>query len=526
MVDPSTAPATPATPTGGKIRLALLGASGTGKTTMIQQLGGPAPHEESREPTKARFTSLQFPGNGQSCPVDIELWVIPRGQRFVMLNEFFCRHAQAVIVVYSVTDVLSYTRACDLVRKLSADSQNLKRPILLFGNKIDLPRAVDRPNARQFARSSHVLHREGSALNSPEGVLAALQLITCQDTRVEVAPRGFMGELRLKIPKFRILLGGARRAGKTTTLNKVFQLDGHPLPAYASAAQDFQRGVHDVSNLVFHDSEGLEVGVSRQRDALEAFVRDRDSQPSLANRIHVIWYFIALGLRSVSAGDREFLLLVSKTKAPIIIVFTHWTSFQSLVRGTLHNPSDQDVSAESYRVFHDLRACTLWGASPIPGALQAYQIYIRTVIYENIRSAWGLEDPDSCLKWDSFSALLSSIFNFTSVLSLGLWCTSPVTGFLLDCPKAARFIMLLGCDLTIIFDKIFHALRYNEVKVVSTENVTEALRAYELHGSQSDRSRVESKVSEYMGLVDVARSFDTEGCYRKMLEIVNQYRHG
>ncbi|KAK4702062.1 hypothetical protein P7C70_g4167, partial [Phenoliferia sp. Uapishka_3] len=405
------------------------------------------------------------------------------------------------------------------------------------------------------------------------------------------------------IPRFRILVGGETGAGKSTTINKMFN-PRRPIDKEnnIAGARDWRAGEHNVEHehkfvnspfFVFHDSNGFEKGVDTQRVALEAFVTKRGKETDIANCIHLIWYFVKLADRSVSEGDRKFLQMAKEAKATIIIVFTNWDHFEIHVRNYMGgSPTDENVSLEASKIFRekilprlavgfedyvvitsvkgkvpteldqqgydnlvkmsiaemsDPRLVTLfaavqqvsadqkieasircatyyqvaavkWSAQFVPGLGVAYYTIATHRIYKETVKAWGLSDPENCLSWDLFTTSMQSVFSASGAFALAFWGLA--TGFIWDSPRAARFIMIV--DLTLIFDHIFHLVRYNKEKYVTPENVKQALKLYKTSGR---RDLVKSAIKGYMTNFAVRRMWNVEGCNETMRGIILRHRH-
>lgn len=91
-------------------------------------------------------------------PVDVEgmavrlvVWDVGGQRRFAALRDLFYRGAAAGALVFDVSNRLSFYQLLHWWRELRGPLG--PRPILLVGNKTDLPREVSRPEAESLARA-------------------------------------------------------------------------------------------------------------------------------------------------------------------------------------------------------------------------------------------------------------------------------------------------------------------------------------------------------------------------------------
>ncbi|XP_075264190.1 uncharacterized protein LOC142356106 [Convolutriloba macropyga] len=144
-----------------EVRLALLGDSGVGKTSLIWRL------------TKKNFDSSQFsPTVGASFFMhsvaiedkvyEVQIWDTAGQEQFHSLASTYYRNAQAVIVVFDITNSTSFLTAQKWVGELFSTQK--KYSILLIGNKVDLPnRTIFTSTAVTFAQSVGIRYMEVSA---------------------------------------------------------------------------------------------------------------------------------------------------------------------------------------------------------------------------------------------------------------------------------------------------------------------------------------------------------------------------
>ncbi|KAI6141989.1 hypothetical protein BKA82DRAFT_19790 [Pisolithus tinctorius] len=144
-----------------------------------------------------------------------------------------------------------------------------------------------------------------------------------------------------RIHRFRILVMGRANAGKTTILQRVCNTTDQPEIFNGEGQKveptmvqgSIKRGYHNIEDelvfrsnprFVFHDSCGFEAGSEGQFNMMRKFVMDRARTPKLNQRIHAIWFCIALTdiHRMVTAAERKFFQECDTGNVPVILLLT------------------------------------------------------------------------------------------------------------------------------------------------------------------------------------------------------------
>ncbi|KAJ8582918.1 hypothetical protein M405DRAFT_538626 [Rhizopogon salebrosus TDB-379] len=156
-------------------------------------------------------------------------------------------------------------------------------------------------------------------------------------------------DVRNKFRRFRILVVGRAKAGKTTLLQKVCNttenpeiLDSKGNKIDADAVKlFFDCGYHDINyelvfrsnpHFVFHESCGFEVGGEDEFKKMKEFVSERASTRKLNERIHAIWYCIPMDEyhRAMTMAEEMFFSEYNTNNVPVIAVFTKFDALSAV----------------------------------------------------------------------------------------------------------------------------------------------------------------------------------------------------
>ena len=145
-------------------KIVVVGASGVGKSAMVQRLIDNTFREEGQSTVGVEFKSFICPLQDQS--VKLQIWDTAGQERFKSVSKAYFRNAVGAILVYDITNDSSFE---DLITWLN-DLQQLCNPnafILLVGNKADLEssRQVGPQQAKDFADQHRLEYLETSALS-------------------------------------------------------------------------------------------------------------------------------------------------------------------------------------------------------------------------------------------------------------------------------------------------------------------------------------------------------------------------
>ncbi|KAI6151540.1 GTP-binding protein, partial [Pisolithus tinctorius] len=170
--------------------------------------------------------------------------------------------------------------------------------------------------------------------------------------------------------RFRILVMGRANAGKTTILQRVCNTTDQPeifngegqkaclWKLMQHSVECIQRGYHNIEDelvfrsnprFVFHDSCGFEAGGEGQFDMMKKFVMDRARTPKLNQRIHAIWFCIALTdiHRMVTAAEKKFFQECDTGNVPVILLLT---KADTLELEAIEQLEDQELTIDATNV--------------------------------------------------------------------------------------------------------------------------------------------------------------------------------
>jgi len=165
----------------------LFGDSGVGKSCLLLRFADDTYTDSYISTIGVDFKIRTIEMDGKT--IKLQIWDTAGQERFRTITSSYYRGAHGIIVVYDVTDQLSYNNvkqwlqeidryACDTVNKL------------LVGNKSDLvqKRVVEFASAKEFATSSGFSFLECSAKNATNVEQAFLTMVSEIKSRMQRQP--------------------------------------------------------------------------------------------------------------------------------------------------------------------------------------------------------------------------------------------------------------------------------------------------------------------------------------------------
>jgi small GTP-binding protein len=143
-------------------KIVVVGASGVGKSAIVQRLVDGVFREESTSTVGVEFKPFIVPVDDQN--VKLQIWDTAGQERFKSVSRAYFRNAVGAVLVYDITSDTSFDELANWLHELQ-QLANSNALILLVGNKKDLEaqRQVGAEQARDFAERHKLDYLETSA---------------------------------------------------------------------------------------------------------------------------------------------------------------------------------------------------------------------------------------------------------------------------------------------------------------------------------------------------------------------------
>ena len=149
------------------LKLVLIGESGVGKTSIISQFIDQVFQNDIQSTIGGTFsTKIVKCGNGKI--LKLELWDTAGQERYRSISQLFYKDANAVILVYDITNKFSFEEIQNYWFKQVKESATENIILSIVGNKLDLyeQEVVDQKAAKKYAEDNNALFAVTSAKNS------------------------------------------------------------------------------------------------------------------------------------------------------------------------------------------------------------------------------------------------------------------------------------------------------------------------------------------------------------------------
>ena len=166
-------------------KVVLIGPSLAGKTSIIHRFIKRAFYEQAPTIGSAFYSREMQTDNGPIC---LQIWDTAGMERYKSLIPKYSKGASAAVVVFDITDELSFGQSKDLLLDAQANSSG-KIECFFVANKIDLPAVVDVTDAREFADSKGAVFMETSA-KSGQNIEELFQQIAARVALMQAPARG------------------------------------------------------------------------------------------------------------------------------------------------------------------------------------------------------------------------------------------------------------------------------------------------------------------------------------------------
>lgn len=146
-------------------KILLIGDSGVGKSCLLLRFTDDTYTEAYISTIGVDFKLRTVEYNGKQ--IKLQIWDTAGQERFRTITSSYYRGAHGVIIVYDITDQLSFNNLKNWIQEIEQySSENFSK--MIVGNKCDLNtrRVVETEAARQFVTSRGAAFMETSAKNS------------------------------------------------------------------------------------------------------------------------------------------------------------------------------------------------------------------------------------------------------------------------------------------------------------------------------------------------------------------------
>ncbi|VVC33252.1 Hypothetical protein CINCED_3A016058 [Cinara cedri] len=146
-----------------RFKIVLLGESEVGKSSLVDRFVKNQFHEFPQNTIGAYFTKTVLIND---LTVQLEIWDTAGQERYHVLAPMYYRRTQAAIIVYDITDHVTFEKAKKWIKELQ--NQVPSTLTMLVGNKLDLNicRSVEFDELQKFADENNLLFMETSAKHS------------------------------------------------------------------------------------------------------------------------------------------------------------------------------------------------------------------------------------------------------------------------------------------------------------------------------------------------------------------------
>ena len=174
-------------------KLVLLGDSGVGKSSLLVRFSDNTFTESYMSTIGVDFKIKTI--RVENKVIKLQIWDTAGQEKFRTITSSYYRGTHGVILIFDVTDKMSYTNIQKWVNEI--DRQSIDNIVkMLIGNKCDLEskRVVDQAQAKQYSDSLGMTYIECSA-RSAFNVEEAFNIIATQILAIKEKPVASKGEV-------------------------------------------------------------------------------------------------------------------------------------------------------------------------------------------------------------------------------------------------------------------------------------------------------------------------------------------
>jgi len=143
-------------------KILLVGDSGVGKSSLLLRFTDDCfADQKNTQGHDFKIKTVFIDGSR----IKLQIWDTAGQERFRMISNGFYRAAHGIIIVYDVTDQVSFNNVKQWLQEIERYAYE-KVDKLIVGNKCDLKKSVSTNTAKAFAAGLHLDFLETSALTS------------------------------------------------------------------------------------------------------------------------------------------------------------------------------------------------------------------------------------------------------------------------------------------------------------------------------------------------------------------------
>jgi small GTP-binding protein len=165
-----------------QFKVPLIGDANVGKTSIVSRYTTDNFVANTRPTVGVSTTNLAITVNKET--VELSVWDTAGQERFRSLVPLYTRHAAARILVFDMSATNSFSGLDAWLTKLT-EEMGVKCPVVICGNKIDLPNAVSLDTVKEWAVAHNVIAHFTSAVTW-NGVTELFHMVAA---KVATAPK-------------------------------------------------------------------------------------------------------------------------------------------------------------------------------------------------------------------------------------------------------------------------------------------------------------------------------------------------
>lgn len=133
---------------GNQYKVPFVGDSSVGKTSIVSRY-----HEkkfDENNPSTVGISNVQIEVKVKNQKADITVWDTAGQEKFLSLVPLYTRHSDCLIIVFDMSNKETF-EGVEAWYQRARDDLGLKCPIIVCGNKIDLPSVIDQSEVESWA---------------------------------------------------------------------------------------------------------------------------------------------------------------------------------------------------------------------------------------------------------------------------------------------------------------------------------------------------------------------------------------